>query len=194
MMKVIAFEPTTISGLDLAELREGIGKGISKAVGACLAEAASVSLERQNHSPGKVMDIAGAVSHSVSVHWDASSDKQRVASSWTDADVAAEWGACGIAALLVEYCTDCTIVERSRKGTGFDYWLGRKDAATGNVLFQNAGRLEVSGINKGSSSTVNQRVKRKEQQVLAHGKTMPSLVAIVEFGRPVVHVTSHERD
>ena len=140
------------------------------------------------------MDIVGDAPHSVEVHWDVDPDKERIISSWMDADVAAEWGACGIAALLVEYCTDCTIVARSRKGTGFDYWLGREDATPESVLFQDVGRLEVSGINKGRSSSVAQRVKKKEQQVLAYGKTMPSLVAVIEFGKPLAHVTSHEKD
>ena len=40
---------------------------------------------------------------------------------------------------IVASLTDYHIVQRSYKGTGFDYWLGLKK----DPLFQNAARLEV---------------------------------------------------
>jgi len=43
------------------------------------------------------------------------------------------------------------VIERSRKGTGFDYWLGSADEV-GELPFQNKVRLEVSGIGKADDS------------------------------------------
>jgi hypothetical protein len=47
--------------------------------------------------------------------------------------------------MLIRQLTQFTVIERSRKGTGFDYWLGSEDEA-GELPFQNKVRLEVSGI------------------------------------------------
>jgi hypothetical protein len=52
-----------------------------------------------------------------------------------------------------------TVLERSRKGTGFDWWLASQDN-----LFQAAARLEVSGIMRGSARRVNGRLKERMAQ------------------------------
>jgi hypothetical protein len=49
------------------------------------------------------------------------------------------------AILLMRALTGYTVIERSRKGTGFDWWLGTEDN-----LFQGKVRLEVSGILRGT--------------------------------------------
>ena len=69
-----------------------------------------------------------------------------------------EQAAYGTAFLIIRELTDLTVIERSRKGTGFDYWLGTFDTDEGQ-LFQNKVRLEVSGIRKGDSSRVKARLK-----------------------------------
>src|SRR5271167_4337074 len=65
--------------------------------------------------------------------------------SYSPQEEATENGAVGVAILLVDRLTDYHIVQRSWKKTGFDYWLGFKDA----VVFQGCARLEVSGIRQG---------------------------------------------
>jgi hypothetical protein len=52
------------------------------------------------------------------------------------------------------------VVERSRRGTGFDYWLGKK-GDNNQLPFQNAVRLEVSGIRKGDDGKIKARAKQK---------------------------------
>ncbi|MEC4819430.1 MAG: hypothetical protein SAK29_40100 [Scytonema sp. PMC 1069.18] len=71
-----------------------------------------------------------------------------------DTEVATEYGAYGIAALLMPYLTGLTVIERSIKGKslGFDFWLGSIDDP--NTLFQRKARLEVSGIRKGSQNII----------------------------------------
>ena len=67
-----------------------------------------------------------------------------------DLQDATEAGACGLAILLVQLFVGYTVVERSVKGTGFDYWLGSENDA----LFQNKARLEASGILRGDQNGV----------------------------------------
>ena len=93
-----------------------------------------------------------------------------------------EYGACGIAALLVDSMTEYTIIERSQKGPGFDYWLGKK--GTNTPLFQEKARLEVSGIRKGESSGIEARVRQKEKQITPSDGSLPGIIVVVEFSSP----------
>lgn len=77
------------------------------------------------------------------------------------------------------------MTQRSRKGTGFDYWLG--DEA--DMPFQNKARLEVSGIRNGDQKIIKARVREKLTQTEVSDKTrLPAYVVVVEFGRPVAEV------
>jgi hypothetical protein len=76
---------------------------------------------------------------------------EQILNSWDDYQEATEAGATGIAFLLMLELTEFTIIRRARKGTGFDYWLGNKDAA---YPFQEAARPEVSGILAGDDHEI----------------------------------------
>ena len=164
--------------LDLNNLRLGM-PGIEPARGASFAHAASVCLE-ERHRSGVLMLVDGDFSGSFALSWDPIDDQIR--RSWADLEDATEKGAYGIAALLVVQLTDFTVVARARKGRGFDYWLGPKNAEP--FLFQNTSRLEVSGIRDGDEYELNRRVRMKIVQVKPDSRKLPSFVVVVEFGRP----------
>jgi len=90
----------------------------------------------------------------------------------------------GIAFMLIRQLTQFTVIERSRKGTGFDYWLGSEDEA-GELPFQNKVRLEVSGIRKADDSRVRARIKQKIEQTNPSDGEFPAYIIIVEFSRPL---------
>ena len=69
---------------------------------------------------------------------------------------ATEWGACGVAILVVNQVTGKVVIERSKKGTGFDYWLGDNDDGD-SLPFANSARLEVSGILTGTKAQIASR-------------------------------------
>jgi GrpB-like predicted nucleotidyltransferase (UPF0157 family) len=104
--------------------------------------------------------------------------------SWNDPEEATEYGAVAIAALLAKRETGHTVIERSRKGTGFDYWLGN-DSGT---LFQQKARLEVSGIRHGNERAVQGRVRMKLKQTEPSDGSFPAYVVVVEFGTPLAEV------
>lgn len=107
---------------------------------------------------------------------------------WADKQWATEMGAYGVAILLITKNTEFTAVERSRKGTGFDYWLGPK-ADGGELPFQRKARLEVSGILKGGQERIASRVKQKAKQTERSDGALPAFVAVVHFGIPSADVT-----
>ena len=84
--------------------------------------------------------------------------------------------------MLALHQTDYTVIERSRKGTGFDYMLGDRQ----EPFFIPKARLEVSGImHETDGNTVEQRFRQKSKQTLKTDTTrLPAYVAVVEFSKP----------
>ena len=178
--------PGRIAVLNLSRLDHGM-PGISPSFGRSMAEAASVCLQQQGHRSGVELVVAGSFQSRFRIEWDRVNEQAM--RTWADPEVATEHAACGIAALLIEELTDLTVIERARKGGGFDYWLGPKSSST--PLFQAAARMEVSGIRRGSPAVVRARVRQKVEQTRASDHavgTMPALVVVVEFSRPLSEV------
>jgi hypothetical protein len=100
-----------------------------------------------------------------------------------DLQEATEYGAYGIAILVVRETTGKTVLERSAKGPGFDFWIG--DEEDTELPFQGLMRLEVSGILTGDTNRIACRAQRKKMQVSPSDEQAPALIAIVEFGRPL---------
>nr|VFJ47776.1 MAG: hypothetical protein BECKDK2373C_GA0170839_101926 [Candidatus Kentron sp. DK] len=172
-------EDAEIDALDLKELHEGAA-GITPRFGAVLSEAASVCLDDQQTGNPVNMELSGSIMGNINVGWDVPTLQAK--RCYADLEVATEHGAYGIAALLIRHFSDCEVVERSRKGTGFDYWIGEKGGD--DKLFQRKARLEVSGIRKGTIGDIESRVRRKQEQTKRTAGTIPAIVAVVEFGRP----------
>jgi hypothetical protein len=167
-----------IPRMSLEMLAEGFSP-ISQACGQMMAEAGAVSLDQQGHPCGVRLFVEGSFSTCLEVHWtgDITEPMRR---SWNDPDVATEHGAYGIAILLIRTLTGYTIIERSRKGTGFDWWLGNEDE-----LFQAKARLEVSGIARGDNKAISSRISVKKTQTRQSDELkLPAFIVVVEFGTP----------
>lgn len=166
--------------LPLEDLRQGTS-GITPEYGACLEQAASVCLTETGHISPTSMAISGDVNALATLTW--TSAEERAFKTWNDDEFATEQGAYGVATLLVAQTCDLEVVERSKKGTGFDYWLGPK--GEDSLLFQRKARLEVSGLRRGNNSAVEGRVRTKLKQTeRSDGTTIPAVVIVVEFGTP----------
>ena len=167
--------------LDLCNLGDGL-PAITPAWGTSLAEAGGVCLESQGHERGVELRLKGDRSSCYSLIWPEVTDQ--VLKCWNDSEVTTEHGAVGVAVLLVKREIGYSVVERSRKGTGFDYWIGDET----ELPFRNLARLEISGIRKGGNSVVNARVKEKLKQVEKSGDSPAAHVVVVEFGTPLAEM------
>ena len=174
--------------LVLSRLKLGELPGVNAIIGSAHHDACLVCLHESEHSSGVNLKVQGDFDLSFTVLWDDVYDDQ-MQRSWNDLEDATEWGTGGIAFLLILELTEYTVIRRSRKGTGFDYWLGDKDAHY-RLPFQDAARLEVSGILRAEKeSDIKKRVKRKLVQIgKSDSSGLPGYVVIVEFSRPVAHV------
>ena len=166
--------------LRLMDMKSG-APGLTSEVGAFYAQAASVCLEDQGHSSPTPMLISGELTASATLEWATTTDQVR--RNWKDDEEATEYGACAIASLLVPELSGLHVVERSRKGTGFDYWLGPTD--DDESLFQSRARLEVSGLRAGTETRIAARVRKKLRQTeRSDSSLLPAVVVIVEFSQP----------
>lgn len=167
--------------LDLRQLEAGI-PALTEALGRVHAEAAAVCLDNQGHRESVKLVVRKIGTPQYVLRWPDLTDTMRRA--YNDLVNAAELGACGVALLLVRDHTGLTAIQQSRRGTGFDYWLGPEPAAD-QLVFQNAARLEVSGILVGTESQFSTRLKEKiKQPEVSDATGLPAYTVVVEFSRP----------
>lgn len=167
--------------LDLNDLGQGL-PGLTPAAGEALAQAGAVCLESQSHGQGVELQLRGSWTNVYSVRWPEVTEQ--MLRCFNDPEEATEHGAAGVAILLAKQELGYSVVERSRKGTGFDYWLGEES----HLPFEGKVRLEVSGIRSGSDSRVGDRVRRKLVQIGQSGTSPEGWVIVVEFGTPLAEV------
>ena len=172
-----------MSQLHLQSLQLGL-PAISPIFGAFLAEATQVCLQAWGHKPGVRMQLGGNLEENVEIWWEGFISEQQ-ARTWHDQQEATEYGATGIAVMMILHYTPYTVVKRSVKGTGFDYWLGD---AKGELPFQESARLEISGIFCGDEPLIRRRVNKKLKQIQKSENTgLPALVIVAEFSKPAAH-------
>ncbi len=113
--------------------------------------------------------------------------------TYADLQEATEYGACGMAVLVMEACEELTILERAPKGNGgFDYYVAplRKDIEvdTDNFLADATATLEVSGILEGTEVDLQYRLNEKIRQVQNRGTLLPIFLVIVAFSISTVRI------
>ena len=174
--------------LILTQLVEGL-PAVTPAFGAALAEAGAICFEEQNHPNGVELNVDGAFTATYKVYWQKVTDQ--MLRCWNDYEVTTEHAAYGIAFLLICDLTEYTVIERARKGTGFDFWLG-KGGNEGELPLQKA-RMEVSGIRRGNHSRVQARVRQKLEQVKpSDSLDLPAYIIVVEFSIPLSKVVKKD--
>ena len=190
--------------LDLSEFDTDDIPGVGRERGADLAKAGAVCLESQGHNPGVQLAVRGISESTYTLTWPEVTAQDR--RTWADPSEATEDGAAGIAALLAIREIGYTIVLRSYKSTGIDYWLGNNDQSDVTVAERTLtsalqslledddhivkGRMEVSGILNGDDRQIRARTRLKLIQTdQSDSSGLPAYVVVVEFGRPVAEVT-----
>jgi len=171
--------------MSLVTLGNGTMPGLTAAYGQMLAEAAAVCLEERQHQSGVRLPRTGLMSEDLYVEWQPVLEQNR--RCYADLVQATEWGACGVGILVIQDVTRMVVVERSKKGTGFDYWLGESDYD--GLPFQGSrARLEVSGLRSATTAEVLSRIRQKKRQMEPTDGIAPGYVAIVEFSTPIACV------
>lgn len=176
-----------IQVLNLRSLAQGL-PAITPAFGAAIAEAGAICLTDEAHESGVTLEVEGEFLATFKLDWQSITEQTR--RCWNDEEYTTEQGAYAIAFLLILQLTNLTVIERSRKGTGFDYWLGSQ-SSNPTLPFQRMARLEVSGIRKGKRNQINARAKQKMEQTRASDlQGLPAYIIVIEFSRPISVITA----
>lgn len=170
--------PTELTTLSLEDLSHACPR-LTPASGQYMADAAALCLNDAGHRSGVSLHVVGAQPDRYRLQW--AEVTQQMRDSY-DVEEATEYGACGVAILLLCAQTAWT-VRRAFRGGGFDYWLGIHDE---NRPFQNLARLEISGIRQGDESRIRVRLREKREQTEVSNGTIPVYIVVVEFSRPQV--------
>ncbi len=175
--------PTKKRSIVLEDLKRGF-PNIPPACGEMHAQAILVCFDHHEHVSRVNLMVQGEFSEEIEVRWKFKLT-DTIRAYWKDLDEATEQGAVGLAMLLVRLLTGFTIIERSSKGTGFDWYLGDSD----DPLFQKKARLEVSGDLTGTTGQVTSRVNQKKSQTQQSDSTrLPAFIIVVEFSKPLSRV------
>ena len=170
-----------MTAMVIEDITRGVIPGMTAAKAAYLSECAVSCLSRQGHSSGVQITCDGIVNKPEPLYWTTPYTDQ-LARSTNDLQEATEHGAECISALFAVEHTPYTIVKRSRKKTGVDYWLGKKD----DPLFQEAARLEISGILNGKEEIKTRKKLKLQQTSQSDSTNLPAFVSIVEFRTPAI--------
>ncbi len=167
------------STLHLDKIKSGC-PGLTIFAAGSLYEACLVSLSRKGHSSGCQLELTGDAPDTLKVIWDEEVDAQ-MERTYADQQDATEDGAVCVAVLLALKLTPFTVIERSAKGTGIDYWLGQP----GDPLFQKKARLEISGTFDGDEKELEKRYGQKATQATrSSGTGLPAYVSVTAFRFP----------
>lgn len=157
-------------------------RGLTSAVSDSYSEAAKVCLDRHHIPPvdflisddGNAIDTVAA--------WQPTDDRQKAA--WANELDATRDGAYACALAAIELTKGLVAVKRAETKTGADYYV----AKLGEIVedLENCYRLEVSGVDKGSQSTVEQRVRDKLSQAAAGNSNLPAIAGVVGFKAKIV--------
>lgn len=147
------------------------------------AEAAAICFEHNNFAGTVSLKIEQGETEIAVFHFAWSEVNQQVKDMHNDLIYETEYGACCIAFLIIHHLTDYKVIRRSKRKTGFDYWLGQKET---DYPFTDAARLEVSGILKGKNAEIAQRAKVKKEQIKqSDDSKLPAYIIITAFQKPV---------
>ncbi len=147
------------------------------------AEAAAICFEENNFHGAVNLKIENHEKEIALFQFKWSTVNQQIKDMHNDLVYETEYGAYCIAFLIIHYLTDYKVIRRSKRKTGFDYWLGKKET---DYPFTDAARLEISGILKGNSTDIAHRIKVKKKQIKqSDSQNLPAYIIVTEFSKPI---------
>ncbi len=151
--------------------------GLTKAISDSYSEAARVCLDRHHISPIEISIEAATVNHEAVARWQRTDERERGA--WANETDTTEFGAYGVALAAVELSAGMVAVRRAETRTGADYYIAPPNTTADDL--ESWLRLEVSGVDRGDDSILQQRLRQKVQQALDGQNNLPALATIVGF-------------
>lgn len=175
--------------LDLDRLHQAIPEMTESLVG-YICEAAVFCFHHHRHRSGVECQIRNLeeILASASIVW-TRQFSDRIARTYGDTDYAVEYAAECIACLTVRELTDYTVIERSQRHDGVDFWLAERDEDDAHS-FQRAARMESKGITgaRYPSDITYPLNKGVEQSKQSDQFRLPAYIIATEFSQPIIYM------
>jgi len=158
-----------------------LGNGVTallKEYEACFGSAASYCLEGQGHRAPTEIVVSGLYTRQFPLHWQSPTEQEN--RTWENDQQATEFGACGVALVLMRAVAGLKAFRVARKPSGFDFWMAPKDSGS---PFQKSARLEITGIRCGAKEKKS-RLREKSDRLKRYSSVLPALIVVIEFGEP----------
>jgi len=156
--------------------------GLTAALAGTFYEAASVCLSRYHESPANMDITCNGISSSQSVEFLKPND--RMLNAWGNDIDATESGAYGVSLAAIEIEEKLIAIRRAETLTGADWYVA--PIGTEPEDLENCFRLEISGVDSGSRSIVDSRLRQKIEQTLRGASNLPAIASVVGFKEKAV--------
>lgn len=156
--------------------------GLTEAVAGSYSEAARVCLNRHHTSPVDIELASKRMDGVVVAEWEAPDEQTKAA--WANEIDATEAGAYACALAAIEVADGLVAVHRAETKTGADYYVAPSGTEVEDL--EDCIRFEISGVDKGTTSTVKQRLAAKLKQAAAGDSNLPAMAGVVGFGARLI--------
>ena len=151
--------------------------GLTPSIAASNLEAASVCLHRHHAPPERFNLRVGEQRSIVPVDW--RQPDARVRKAWANDTDATEAGACALVLAAVERAEGLVAIGRAETMTGADYYVAPEGSEADDL--EDCLRLEVSGVDRGSASSVERRLNDKLAQARRGLSHLPAMAGVAGF-------------
>ena len=152
--------------------------GLTSTISNYFSEAASVCLSRHHSSPTDLSILLESSPKVRSVVWNPPDNQTQLA--WNNEIDTTEDGAYGICIATVEVELGLVVVARADTGTGADWYLSPVESVSSGDL-EEAYRLEVSGLDRGTRRDFDRRLRQKVIQTKRGVSNLPAIASVVAF-------------
>lgn len=163
-------------------------RGLTPAVAANNAEAATVCLSRHHTPPTTFTVENNADTQQAQVEW--VPPDGRTLGAWNNRIDATEMGAYACVIAGVELARGCFAVRRAETIKGADYYVGPLGAGTEDL--ENCYRLEISGVDAGADQDIRHRLRQKIDQARRGDSNLPAVAGVVGFAARLIVFTDVE--
>lgn len=151
--------------------------GLTLAIAAAYAEAASVCLGRHHVAPLEIaIDDVTRPCRAI-VEWPTPDD--RTCAAWANEIDTTEAGAYAVVLAAAELAHELFAIRRAETLTGADYYIAPHGAQVEDL--EHCLRLEVSGVDAGTDQAVRARLRSKVNQTRAGNSNLPAMAGVVGF-------------
>lgn len=162
--------------------------GLTVHVGGSYTEAASVCLGRHHASPVAVSVTCGTRQTGRTI--DFAKPEPRTLKAWNNDTDTTEAGAYGVALAAVEAEEELVAVSRAETLTGADWYVAPRGEQPEDL--ETCFRLEVSGLDAGSKSDIEARLRKKIEQTHRGKSNLPAIASVIGFKERLVLINKVE--